>query len=228
MPMWQKKTSMPKRNFDLIVFDWDGTLMDSTAAIVDSLLESAAELNLPVPDRKRSAHVIGLGLREAWETVLPGLDESLYPKLIALYRKHYLINSLKITLFEGIRELIEDLSDRGYLLAVATGKSRAGLNRVLAETHLTAYFDGTRTVDESFSKPHPAMLLELSDELQVPTDRMLMIGDTTHDLLMAQNAGVKCIGVNYGAHSVEELALMKPLYIADSVETLHRWLMVNS
>lgn len=219
---------MKNRNFDLIVFDWDGTLMDSTAAIVDSLRESAAELNLPVPDRKRSAHVIGLGLREAWEAVLPGLDASIYPKLVTLYRKHYLINSLKITLFDGIAELIEDLSQQGYLLAVATGKSRAGLNRVLNETGLTAYFDGTRTVDESFSKPHPAMLLELSDELQVQTDRMLMIGDTTHDLLMAKNAGIKSIGVNYGAHSAKELESMAPLYIADSVKDLREWLKNNA
>lgn len=202
--------------------------MDSTAAIVDSLRESAAELNLPVPDRKRSAHVIGLGLREAWETVLPGLDASIYPKLIALYRKHYLINSLKITLFDGIVDLIEDLSQHGYMLAVATGKSRAGLNRVLEETGLTAYFDGTRTVDETISKPHPAMLLELSEDLQVIPERMLMIGDTTHDLLMANNAGVKSIGVNYGAHSVKELESMNPLYIADSVKALHDWLRSNA
>jgi len=148
--------------------------------------------------------------------------------LVALYRKHYLINSLKITLFDGIAELIEDLSQQGYLLAVATGKSRAGLNRVLNETGLTAYFDGTRTVDESFSKPHPAMLLELSYELQVQTDRMLMIGDTTHDLLMAKNAGIKSIGVNYGAHSAKELESMAPLYIADSVKDLREWLKNNA
>ncbi len=215
---------MPDRNFDLIVFDWDGTLMDSTAAIVDSLRDAAADLRLPVPDRKTAAHVIGLGLREAWETVFPGLEESLYPKLVALYRKHYLVNSLKITLFDGVETMLKNLAQRGCQLAVATGKSRAGLNRVLKETGLTACFDGTRTVDESFSKPHPSMLFDLSAELQVPTGRMLMIGDTSHDLMMAKNAGVACVAVNYGAHTDRELETMHPLYIADSVVSLHDWL----
>ncbi|MBS7328726.1 MAG: HAD-IIIA family hydrolase [Oxalobacter sp.] len=219
---------MRDRNFDLIVFDWDGTLMDSTAAIVDSLRDAASELRLPVPDRKKAAHVIGLGLREAWETVCPGLEDSIYPELVALYRKYYLVNSLKITLFDGVEEMLKELAQNGFQLAVATGKSRAGLNRVLKETGLTACFDGTRTVDESFSKPHPSMLLELSDELQVPTARMLMIGDTSHDLMMAKNAGVASVAVNYGAHSVRELEAMQPLYIADSVASLHDWLVKHA
>ncbi|MGN0918176.1 MAG: HAD family hydrolase [Oxalobacter sp.] len=216
---------MRDRKFDLIVFDWDGTLMDSTAAIVDSLQDAAAGLRLPVPDRKKAAHVIGLGLREAWETVCPGLEDNVYSKLVALYRKYYLVNSLKITLFDGVETMLKELAKNGYQLAVATGKSRAGLNRVLKETGLTACFDGTRTVDESFSKPHPSMLFELSEELQVPVARILMIGDTSHDLMMAKNAGAASVGVNYGAHSAEELEALHPLYIADSVPALHDWLL---
>ncbi len=219
---------MHERHFDLIVFDWDGTLMDSTAAIVDSLCNAATELNVPVPERKNAAHVIGLGLREAWKTVCPGLEEHLYPKLVALYRKHYLVNSLKITLFNGVETMLKDLARNGHQLAIATGKSRAGLNRVLKETGLATCFDGTRTVDESFSKPHPSMLLELSEELQVSTNRMLMVGDTSHDLMMAQNAGVASIAVNYGAHPVWKLETMHPLYIADSVASLRDWLMNNA
>jgi len=215
---------MRDRKFDLIVFDWDGTLMDSTAAIIDSLCEAAVDLDLPVPDRKKAAHVIGLGLREAWEMVCPGLEEHFYPKLVALYRKHYLVNSLKITLFDGIETMLKDLIKKGHQLAVATGKSRVGLDRVLKETGLTACFDGTRTVDESFSKPHPSMLFGLSEELQIPVDRMLMVGDTSHDLLMAKNAGVASVAVNYGAHDARELEAMHPLYIADSVASLHGWL----
>ena len=219
---------MPNKKFDLIVFDWDGTLMDSTAAIVDSLQEAATELSLPVPDRKRAAHIIGLGIREAWEAIFPGLDEALYPQLVALYRKHYLVNSTKITLFEGAKAMLEELVSCGYLLAVATGKSRRGLNRAMAETGITACFDGTRTVDESFSKPHPSMLLELSNDLQVPVNRMLMVGDTGHDLLMAKNAGVASVGVSYGAHPMKELEKFSPLYIAESVPSLRQWLLANA
>ncbi len=211
-------------NYDLIVFDWDGTLMDSTAAIVESIRDSALHLKLPVPHQEIAAHVIGLGLREAWEMIFPDLKESQYLKLMALYRRYYLINSLKITLFEGIKALLEKLIKKDYRLAIATGKSRQGLNQALKETGLTSYFDGTRTIDESLSKPNPEMLLELSNELQIPTQRMLMIGDTTHDLMMAHNAKVASVAVNYGAHSEEELKTMHPLYIANTVQALDHWL----
>ncbi|WP_005876476.1 HAD-IA family hydrolase [Oxalobacter paraformigenes] len=219
---------MSKQQFNLIVFDWDGTLMDSTAAIVKSLQDSAVDLGLPEPDRKQAAHVIGLGLKEALETVLPDLDPGLYPKLVDRYRLHFLENSRKTTLFEGVREMLDDLKSQNYLLAVATGKSRAGLNRAMDEAGLRAYFDASRTADETWSKPHPAMLLELTEQLGEPMKRTVMIGDTTHDLQMANNAGAAGIAVQYGAHSPAELQLLHPLYSAGSVGDLHRWLNENA
>ncbi len=215
---------MSKQQFNLIVFDWDGTLMDSTSAIVKSLQDSAADLGLPTPDRKKAAHVIGLGLREALETVLPDVNPEYYPKLVERYRTHFLKNSVSLSLFDGVREMLDDLKNQDYLLAVATGKSRAGLNRAIDEVGLQGYFDASRTADETHSKPHPAMLLELTGQLGEPMKRTVMIGDTTHDLLMANNAGASGIAVQYGAHSPKELQRLHPVYSADSVEELHRWL----
>ncbi len=215
---------MSKQQFNLIVFDWDGTLMDSTSAIVKSLQDSAADLGLPTPDRKKAAHVIGLGLREALETVLPDVNPEYYPKLVERYRTHFLKNSVSLSLFDGVREMLDDLKNQDYLLAVATGKSRAGLNRAIDEVGLQGYFDASRTADETHSKPHPAMLLELTGQLGEPMKRTVMIGDTTHDLLMANNAGASGIAVQYGAHPPKELQRLHPVYSADSVEELHRWL----
>ena len=215
---------MSKQQFNLIVFDWDGTLMDSTSAIVKSLQDSAADLGLPTPDKKKAAHVIGLGLREALETVLPDVSPEYYPKLIERYRTHFLKNSVSLSLFDGVREMLDDLKNQDYFLAVATGKSRAGLNRAIDEVGLQGYFDASRTADETHSKPHPAMLLELTEQLGEPMKRTVMIGDTTHDLLMANNAGASGIAVQYGAHSPKELQLMHPIHSADTVEELHRWL----
>ena len=219
---------MPKQKFDLIVFDWDGTLMDSTAAIVKSLQDAALDLGLPMPEKKRAAHVIGLGLKEALETVLPDLAPEYYPKLVDRYRIHFLTNSLKTTLFDGVKTMLADLKNQNYLLAVATGKSRAGLNRAINETGLQGYFDASRTADETWSKPHPAMLLELTGELGEPMNRTAMIGDTTHDLQMANNAGVAGIAVQYGAHSAAELQKLRPIYAASSVPDLHHWLNENA
>lgn len=219
---------MPKQKFDLIVFDWDGTLMDSTAAIVKSLQDAALDLGLPMPEKKRAAHVIGLGLKEALETVLPDLAPEYYPKLVDRYRIHFLTNSSKTTLFDGVKTMLDDLKNQNYLLAVATGKSRAGLNRAINETGLQGYFDASRTADETWSKPHPAMLLELTEELGEPMNRTVMIGDTTHDLQMANNAGAAGIAVQYGAHSAAELQKLHPIYAAGSVPDLHHWLNENA
>ena len=219
---------MSKQQFNLIVFDWDGTLMDSTSAIGKGRQASAADLGVPTPDKKKAAHVIGLGLREALETVLPDVSPEYYPKLIERYRTHFLKNSVSLSLFDGVREMLDDLKNQDYFLAVATGKSRAGLNRAIDEVGLQGYFDASRTADETHSKPHPAMLLELTEQLGEPMKRTVMIGDTTHDLLMANNAGASGIAVQYGAHSPKELQLMHPMYSADTVEELHRWLNENA
>ncbi|MDR0934510.1 MAG: HAD-IA family hydrolase [Burkholderiaceae bacterium] len=219
---------MTKQNFDLIVFDWDGTLMDSTAAIVKSIQASAQTLGLPMPDRETAAHVIGLGLNEAMKAAMPDADPAIYPRMAEQYRHYYPRFTQEITLFDGVMEMLEDLAGRGYAMAVATGKSRSGLNRVLRETGTGRFFRATRTVDETPSKPHPAMLQEITQELGEDMRRTVMIGDTTHDLLMASNAGAAGVAVQYGAHPAAELKRLNPLYTADSVASLHEWLRQNA
>jgi phosphoglycolate phosphatase len=215
---------MPRKQFDLIVFDWDGTLMDSTGTIVRCIQASARDLGLPVPDQRAASYVIGLGLQDAMEAVLPDLDPKYYPRMVERYRYHYLSQDQELVLFDGVQEMLADLAQQGYFLAVATGKSRVGLNRALDTTRLLSAFDATRCADETFSKPHPAMLHELTRELGQDLKRTVMIGDTTHDLQMAINAGAGAIAVHYGAHTVQELQALAPLYAADSVAELHAWL----
>jgi phosphoglycolate phosphatase len=215
---------MPRKQFDLIVFDWDGTLMDSTGTIVKCIQASARDLGLPVPDQRAASYVIGLGLQDAMEAVLPELDPKYYPRMVERYRYHYLSQDQELVLFDGVPEMLADLAQQGYFLAVATGKSRVGLNRALDTTRLLSVFDATRCADETFSKPHPAMLHELTRELGQDMKRTVMIGDTTHDLQMASNAGAGGIAVHYGAHTPEELKSQASLYSADSVAQLHAWL----
>ena len=215
---------MPRKQFDLIVFDWDGTLMDSTGAIVKCIQASARDLGLPVPDHRAASYVIGLGLQDAMEAVLPDLDPKYYPRMVERYRYHYLAQDQELTLFDGVPEMLSDLSQQGYFLAVATGKSRVGLNRALHTAKLLSAFDATRCADETFSKPHPAMLQELTRELGQDMRRTVMIGDTTHDLLMARNAGAAGIAVEYGAHPVDQLQACRPLYSAKTAVELHAWL----
>jgi len=219
---------MPKKKFDLIVFDWDGTLMDSTATIVKCIQAAAKDLGLPVPDNKTASHVIGLGLQDAMEAAIPGLDPKHYPAMVERYRYHYLADDQGLTLFDGVREMLSELAQDGYFLAVATGKSRVGLNRALDTVKLLSTFDATRCADETFSKPHPAMLQELTRELGQDMARTVMIGDTTHDLQMAINAGAAGIAVHYGAHPPHELQALDPLYAASSVPELHTWLNKNA
>jgi phosphoglycolate phosphatase len=215
---------MARQQFDLIVFDWDGTLMDSTAHITRSIQAACRDLGLPVPADESASYVIGLGLKDALQICAPTLAPSDYPRLAERYRFHFLTMGQKTELFTGVRELLQELRDLGYFLAVATGKSRVGLNRALDESRLTSLFDGTRCADETFSKPHPAMLHELTRELGQDLSRTVMIGDTTHDLQMAINAGAAGIGVGYGAHPADSLAALEPKYCADSVASLAGWL----
>lgn len=213
-----------ERNFDLIVFDWDGTLMDSTALIVDSIQAACADLGFAIPSREQAAHVIGLSLLDAFQYIAPDLDESACQQLAERYRHHYLARDHATVLFEGTRDLLEHLRSEGYQLAVATGKARRGLTRVLEHSGLEPMFHATRCADESFSKPHPAMLLELMEELFVTPERTLMIGDTTHDLLMGRNAGTAALAMTYGAHPKGELAAEQPLALLDSIAALRDWL----
>lgn len=219
---------MAKKQFDLIVFDWDGTLMDSTGTIVNCIQAAARDLDLPVPDDRSAASVIGLSLATALEAAVPNVDPKYYPQIIERYRHHYLNQDANLALFEGVKEMLDDLSRQGYFLAVATGKSRAGLNRALGVSKIGPLFDATRCADETFSKPHPAMLQELTRELGQDMGRTLMVGDTTHDLLLAKNAGAAAVAVYYGAHPPQELDEMSPLYGARSVPELHAWLNANA
>jgi phosphoglycolate phosphatase len=213
----------PNKKFDLIAFDWDGTLMDSTAHIVASIQAACVDLNLPVPSHEQASHVIGLGLADALRRAVPSILPDQIPLLVERYRSHYLAQDEQLVLFSGVREMLLDLKQRGYWLAVATGKSRLGLDRVLQATGLVELFDASRCADETHSKPHPAMLLQLMQQLGVDSRRTLMVGDTTHDLWMAANAQAHGLGVTYGAHLPEHLNEAPALDIIGSVVSLHRW-----
>lgn len=215
---------MPQR-FDLIVFDWDGTLFDSTALIVKSMQAAAVDLGLEPPSRERASYVIGMGLVEALRHALPGLDPVHYPKLGERYRQHYFASAHEVTLFDGVPAMLRDLKDRHHWLAVATGKSRRGLDEALEAVEMERLFDGTRTADETASKPHPQMLLELMRQFGTEPERTLMIGDTSHDLELARNAGCPAIAVTYGAHAHDSLRAYDPLLVAHDVATLHSWLL---
>jgi phosphoglycolate phosphatase len=215
---------MTKR-YELIVFDWDGTVMDSTAVIAGSIQAACHDLGLPVPSDEAARHVIGMGLAGALRHAVPDAPESMYEPLVERYRHHFLSQDEAIPLFAGARELIAELQGAGCRLAVATGKSRNGLNRAMNATGMHPYFQASRTADETFSKPHPAMLLEIMEELGVTPERVLMVGDTTHDLQMARNAGVDAVGMTHGAHPEEQLRELQPLALLEDFAALRLWLM---
>ena len=212
------------KRYELIVFDWDGTLMDSAGAIVAALQAAARDIGVVAPSEARARHIIGLGLRDALASALPNLPEQHYLSLAESYRRHFMASDGQLQMFAGAPELLAELSGAGHLLAVATGKTRAGLARALATSGIGDLFVATRCADQCHSKPHPQMLQELMDELAVAPERTLMIGDTTHDLLMAKNAGVAALGVSYGAHPRAELLAEAPLHCVDSVAEMARWL----
>ncbi len=213
------------RQYDLIVFDWDGTLFDSTALIVSCIQAACLDLGVPVPDRQQSREVIGLSLDLAMRHACPDQDDALYPQLCDRYRHHYFRDHHEVTLFEGVTELLQTLRTRHHWLAVATGKSRRGLDEALQISGLSPFFDATRTADETASKPNPLMLLELMRQFGAEPERTLMIGDTTHDLQLAANAGVEAIAVTYGAHETEALLRTHaPRGVAHSVLELRSWL----
>lgn len=201
-----------KDRFELLVFDWDGTLFDSIGWIVECLQRAAAECGLPIPEEAQARSVIGLGIHEAMATLYPGAPAELTVRLAGIYRRHYGTRSMaELGLFAGVREMLEELRGRGFRLGVATGKGRAGLDHCLGAIGMETFFDATRCADETASKPDPTMLLQIMDELSVAPERTLMIGDSVHDLGMARNAGVAAVGVGCGANVLEELAEWQPL-----------------
>jgi phosphoglycolate phosphatase len=216
------------RRFDLIAFDWDGTLFDSTKIIVRCIQRAVVDVGGVMPTDKAAAYVIGMGLMQALAHAAPDVPKEKYPELGARYRHHYTAHQDDLSLFDGVLPLLQDLKERHHWLAVATGKSRRGLDDVLHTVQLKGLFDGSRTADETAGKPHPLMLEELMREFGTDPGRTLMIGDTTHDLQMAVNAGCPSVGVSYGAHEHSEFEALRPLFIAHSVQGLHQWLAENA
>ncbi|MCD6733275.1 MAG: HAD-IA family hydrolase [Burkholderiaceae bacterium] len=216
-----------KQRFRLVVFDWDGTLIDSTAAIVHAIRASAADLGLPVPTREQASHVIGLGLFEAIRAAVPTIDRDRMPAYIERYRHYYLRRDPDLAPFDGVPQLLSELADSGAWLAVATGKSRVGLNRALDQMGWTARFLTTRCADEGAPKPDPWMLRDIGDELGIDPSAMVMVGDTTHDLGMARAAGASAIAVAYGAHPREALETEPALAIVDTVSELREMLLAR-
>ena len=216
------------RKFDLIAFDWDGTLFDSTKIIVRCIQRAVVDVGGAKPTDKAAAYVIGMGLMQALAHAAPDVPKEKYPELGVRYRHHYTAHQQDLSLFEGVLPLLDELKSRHHLLAVATGKSRRGLDDVLGTVQLKGVFDASRTADETQGKPHPLMLQELMREFGCDAERTLMVGDTTHDLQMAVNAGCPAVGVSYGAHEPGEFHTLNPLFVAHSVRDLHEWLLLNA
>jgi len=219
---------MRPRQFDLIAFDWDGTLFDSTAIIVRCIQDAVVDVGGARPTHQAAAYVIGMALGSALAHAAPDVAPEKYPELGARYRHHYARHQDDLSLFEGVLPLLHDLRKRHHWLTVATGKSRRGLDEALHAVELQGVFDGSRTADETAGKPHPRMLHELMREFGVEPERTLMIGDTTHDLQMAVNAGCASVGVSYGAHEPEGFEVLGPRHIAHSVRELHDWLLQHA
>jgi phosphoglycolate phosphatase len=211
------------REVRLIVFDWDGTLMDSEAQIVSCLRAVLHDLSLEPLNDATLRNVIGLGLREAVDELVPGRDEAFHQAFVTRYREHW-FNSGESSLFSGVVDMLEAFRRQQLLLGVATGKSRRGLDRVLGETGLANCFDATRCADEAPSKPNPQMLLDLMDQLGVTPAQTVMVGDTEYDMEMATNAGVAKIAVTTGVHSEQRLNRHDPLVCLGRISDMPGWM----
>jgi phosphoglycolate phosphatase len=215
----------PGSRLDLVVFDWDGTLMDSVGAIVACTRATLAELALGEPGEAMIRGTVGLGLRETAERLVPGCDEPMFARLLDCYRRHWIETYRdRPPLFPDVQGVLDQLAAAGYLLAVATGKTRRGLDYALDQTGLRGRFHATRTADEAPSKPDPRMLLDILDELGVRPAAAVVIGDSIYDLQMAANAGSSAIAVLSGAHRREDLAAHRPLAVLEDVGRLPAWL----
>jgi phosphoglycolate phosphatase len=216
------------KQFDLVVWDWDGTIADSTGMITQALIKAADEAGLPPLSEARARSIIGLGLRESIEVLYGSIPHEQAQALAAHYNRNYYAGENNILLFPGIADTITSLHRKGCKQAVATGKGRRGLNTALQLSGLSRHFSATKTVDECFSKPHPQMLDELMDELVVMPERTLMIGDSQYDLQMGKNAGVITAAVTYGSQTAAQLQQYSPDYIFQDVATLSAWLLESA
>lgn len=214
------------KSYKVVIFDWDGTLMDSAAKIVSCMQMTARDCGMPVPDYDAVSHIIGISLKPAIMQLFAIDDELLADKLVDAYKNAYLQqDTTPCPLFEGVENMLSQLQQRGYTLAVATGKARRGLNRAWEQTGTGAFFTASRCADEAHSKPSPDMLLQLLDELGVSAHDAVMIGDTTYDMQMAQVIGMDRVGVSYGVHAPVNLAKHHPKTIVHSVAELQSWLL---
>lgn len=215
-----------------IIFDWDGTLSDSISRIVECMQGAAEMINVPLPAEQQVRDIIGLGLPEAVAVLFPEIeDPALTRRLTEAYSQYFVAREhTPSPLFDGVLEALEDFRQAGYQLAVATGKSRRGLDRVLKSHDLTNFFDVTRCADESLSKPHPRMLEEILNHLETPASRAVMVGDSEYDMRMAHNARVRAVAASYGAQSREHLLQTRPEHCIDAFSEFHPWVMssVNS
>lgn len=217
---------MIERTYQLLIFDWDGTLMDSEARIVACARAAAEDIDIEIPSRASVRNIIGLGLNEAFSELFPDYGDQTMIDFVDRYRHHFLhVDETPSMLFDGVEELLDQLLAREYLLAIATGKGRPGLNKVLDETGLFSKFHATRTGDETFSKPNPEMLFQILNELGIEAKDALMIGDTEYDLQMATNARMPSLGVSYGVHEVERLKKHSPVACVDNIAELSGWLL---
>ena len=219
---------MPKNtNYDLIIFDWDGTIANSAGIIIESIKQVCASKQIPTPTDQTISSIIGLGLSEGFRKIFPYMNPAEQEKTEQLYREEYLKRVDDICLFDGVETGIKGLALQGYYLAVATGKSRRGLNNALNKSNLNKFFKITKTMDQCFSKPHPQMENEILDAFMVEPPRALMIGDSSYDLEMAKNAMIDSVGVSYGAQVESQLIEYNPLVIVDNPYDLFAWLNKN-
>lgn len=214
--------------YELIVFDWDGTLMNSEGRIVACMQMAAREVGLPVPGPREAGDVIGLGLAEAVRRLFGPIHDSQVDDVVVAYRTHWLGDEVvQAKMFDGAERVVASLHDAGFLLAVATGKSRTGLDRSLEESKLSHFFHATRCADETFSKPHPQMLQEILTDLDTAPADALVVGDTEYDVQMANNAGVAAVGISHGVHSSDRLLEQGARACFDDLPSLFDWIMTS-
>src|SRR5574343_295723 len=213
----------PAGRIALIAFDWDGTLFDSTAIITRCIQQAVVDVGGRRPTDAAASYVIGMGLMQALAHAAPDVPQEKYPELGSRYRYHYMLHQDDISLFAGVLPMLQRLRARGLKIAVATGKSRKGLDQALQAVELHGLVDSSRTADQTAGKPDPLMLHELMEEFDLQPHQVLMVGDTTHDLQMALNAGCPSVAVSYGAHEPAAFAALQPRHVAHSVAELHAW-----
>lgn len=217
-------TMKKNKDYDLIIFDWDGTLMDSESKIVNCFRKAAQDIEIDYPGDKAVRNIIGLGLKEALAVLMPNYDDTAQQQVVERYREHFLhLDETEMPLFEGVEEGLRQLQLENYSLAIATGKARLGLDKVLEQTQLGEHFIISRCADEAKSKPHPRMVLDILTETGVSADRAIVVGDTTYDIEMAHRANTNALAVCYGVHQREKLIAQQPIDCVENFTAVLQW-----